>query len=482
MTVSSVQTAKRTLVSILLKLGRQYSVTVLVNRDSPDKDVQSAFRRVAVKAHPDKGGSTLHTQELLTARENWEKAKKAQQASPPPAQHGLSVSLPKKGFRIQSGAVLLTFSGIRDFGHWEQYLDFLKGKLKEWKVWRWCATLEESRQKKLHIHTMFQFFGQVDWESARFSFQGIAPNAGPNGPGKDLCGQGICRKKYQRSVDRGMFYCYANKKGTVQDSSGRPVWAGNYAPAWEEESQGTYAVDKEWAETLWKQYKLDYGPYEEYLYKSRGNIYAQKRTLDDFRAWETGRQEEAEIKEVVKRIKENHVLYRPFVTVPAATDWLQRFQEDKLRYPILIVLGPSRSGKTDWVKSLFANPLELKIGALPHFPDAMRGFRRNEHDALILDDVRDLQFLADNQDKLQGKYDTRVEFATTAGGTCAYRKYLFATPAAVTINFSTANLHFLDSHDWLSKPENRVLIHFDGTFLQEAGASTSSQAGPWTFE
>ena len=81
MTVSAVQTAKRTLVSILLRLGPQYRVTVLVNRDSPDKDIQSAFRRVAVKAHPDKGGSTVHTQELLTARENWQKAKKAQLAA-----------------------------------------------------------------------------------------------------------------------------------------------------------------------------------------------------------------------------------------------------------------------------------------------------------------------------------------------------------------------------------------------------------------
>ena len=53
----------------------------------------------------------------------------------------------------------------------------------------------------------------------------------------------------------------------------------------------------------------------------------------------------------------------------------------------------------------------------------MRQFRRKVHDALVLDDIRDLKFIEDNQDKLQGKYDARMEFGTTVGGTCAYSKW-----------------------------------------------------------
>ena len=52
----------------------------------------------------------------------------------------------------------------------------------------------------------------------------------------------------------------------------------------------------------------------------------------------------------------------------------------------------------------------------------MRTFTRGVHDGIVLDDVRDLQFVADNQDKLQGKYDAMVEFGSTPGGTCAYKK------------------------------------------------------------
>ena len=77
-------------------------------------------------------------------------------------------------------------------------------------------------------------------------------------------------------------------------------------------------------------------------------------------------------------------------------------------YPILVVLVSLRAGKTEWAKSLFCRPLELKIGALEFFPDTMRQFRLGYQDGLALDDVRGLQFLVTHQEKLQGKYDCFV--------------------------------------------------------------------------
>ena len=135
-------------------------------------------------------------------------------------------------------------------------------------------------------------------------------------------------------------------------------------------------------------------------------------------------------------------------------------QVEALRYPLLLVLGASHTGKTEWAKSLFRNPLELKVGTLEHFPETMRDFDRQRHDGLVLDDVRDLKFLSDHQDKLQGKYDSLVEFASTPGGTCAYTKYLYAVPTVVTFNHSTANLQFLLVHDWLKHEKNRILVDF----------------------
>ena len=73
-------------------------------------------------------------------------------------------------------------------------------------------------------------------------------------------------------------------------------------------------------------------------------------------------------------------------------------------------------------------------------------------------------FLADVQDKLQGKYDTLLEFASTPGRQCKYSKYLFKVPIVATANYSTKNLNFLETHDWLSKPGNRTVVHFSSSF------------------
>ena len=123
-------------------------------------------------------------------------------------------------------------------------------------------------------------------------------------------------------------------------------------------------------------------------------------------------------------------------------------------------MGASHTGKIERAKSLFRNPLELKVGTLEHFPETRRQFERQQHEGLVLDDVRDLQFLSDHQDKLQGKYDSLVEFASTPGGTCAYTKYLYAVPTVVTFNHNTTNLQFLLVHDWLKHEKNRVLVDF----------------------
>ena len=130
--------------------------------------------------------------------------------------------------------------------------------------------------------------------------------------------------------------------------------------------------------------------------------------------------------------------------------------------PVLLLLGASMSGKTEFAASLFKRPLELKVGPLLHFPDKLRSFDRKLHDGIVLDDVRDLQFLTENQDKLQGKYSAELVFGLTPGGQYKYEKYLFRTPVVATCNYSTLNLSFLDNHDWLSKSGNCVVVHYRG--------------------
>ena len=313
------------------------------------------------------------------------------------------------------------------------------------------------RQGQAHARLMLQFRQVQDKSSKSFVFERIFPNASSN----DYLNEGMGRRNPQQSIDRAFFYVFASKIGTVLDEANAPCVAGNYMPAWVGTvGIDTYRVQGRWPEALWKHYKLEDHMYEQYLYLARDGVQARKRNLDACKAWKEAAGEQEEIDRVVKRIRGNASLYQPFPVLPEVAAWQSLFASDMLRYPLLILIGASASGKTEFAKSLFKQPLELKVGNTQIFPAKMVEFRRGFHDALILDDVRDLDFLVQHQEKLQGKYDSRIEFATTQGGTCFFTKYLFQTPTVVTINFTTRNLTFLEENDWLSRSQNRVVVRW----------------------
>ncbi len=54
---SLVALAKRALVAALKSVARSYGVRVDLTGESPDAAVRSAYRRVVLRAHQDKGGS-----------------------------------------------------------------------------------------------------------------------------------------------------------------------------------------------------------------------------------------------------------------------------------------------------------------------------------------------------------------------------------------------------------------------------------------
>ena len=464
--------AKRALVSLLLALARQYNVSAMVKRDSSDQDVEKAFRRVVKKVHPDKGGEVAHAQRLQDAREKWLLAKKKAQSGRPrkydrqPTSSKSNASQPtgilpvlgkqaprSRAYMIRSPAVLLTYHGIAELD-WRGFLAWVQLQVPAWGVIHWCASMERCGSGQPHVHLMLQFASASDSRGVDgFIFNSARPNACAT----DVCGEGLSKKHFQRSVDRGMFYVWADKIGTIFAPDNKPFTDGNYTPCWTDCAK-TYQVLGKWPETLWKQRKITTEVYEKLLFLTRDGVLSRQRNLQACLDREEAIASRAAVEERVVRIPSNPQLYKPFPQVPEAQAWLKLFEHDALRYPILVVLGASRSGKTEWAKSLFQQPLELKIGTLEFFPETMRQFKRGHHDGLVLDDVRDLQFLVNHQEKLQGKYDCLVEFGSTAGGTCAYHRDLFGVPVVATINFSTKNLQFLEQHDWLANPGNRVLV------------------------
>ena len=76
MSLSRVGAAARAFVAVLLLLARRYELVLEVNRDSSPERLLKAYRKVLLKAHPDKGGSKVDAQKLQAAKESWEKARR----------------------------------------------------------------------------------------------------------------------------------------------------------------------------------------------------------------------------------------------------------------------------------------------------------------------------------------------------------------------------------------------------------------------
>ena len=57
---------KRAFVALLLELARVYGLTLNLNRDSQDEKVKAGFRKVILRAQPDKFGGSEATTKRLT--------------------------------------------------------------------------------------------------------------------------------------------------------------------------------------------------------------------------------------------------------------------------------------------------------------------------------------------------------------------------------------------------------------------------------
>ena len=458
------------MVTLLKSLAAIYCVVVILTRQSTDVEVSAAFKKVARKAHPDKGGAPEHQKALNAARDTWQDELRAGKGrggdrksnSVQATTTYLNATRARNdstSFRFRGVGVLLTYQKFLETGCWQTFLDHVAARLILWKAQFWCATMETNGDGTYHIHLMLQFHKAQERQAQTFAFAGVRPNARAN----DLLGEGFCKRKMQQSLDRGFFYVWANKEGTARGKDGGLLVAGNYEPAWTK-ARCTYAVAGSFLDKLFRAYKLSEDVYEEYVYLARDGVSYRKRNLDECREKARQLKTERDVAERVKRIRGNPAIYQPFKAVSEAKAWLQLFQKDALRYPLLLVHAPSYCGKTEWANSLFQQPLELKVGTLQHFPEAMRRFDRDKFDGLVLDDVRDLTFLSEHQEKLQGKYSGSVEFASTPGGQCAYWRDLFRVPVVVTVNNSTKNLHFLKpgAHDFLGKADNVQYLAFSG--------------------
>ena len=201
--------------------------------------------------------------------------------------------------------------------------------------------------------------------------------------------------------------------------------------------------------------------------------------LSDFDAVEKYRKRAAEekmrehIQKTAKRLKENPDIVPVYPPVGIVEHWKLEFSSDRPRYRIMVVVGASGLGKTDWVLSLFSNPFVMRVGDSDGWPSSFKYFEYFENDAIILDDVRSAKFLVKFQHILQAKGWGAESFGDTQGGQLRYEKYVYAKPFVVTMNPTSAYLEYFTSrdadkggNDFLGSSSNVLYVDFPPVEVQ----------------
>ena len=159
--VNAIDVAKRALVTLLRATTALYGVSLTVSRDACDASLRSAYRKISVKTHPDRGGNVEHQKQVNAAYEACQKAVKDRKGHggkrgskrgessadgvPTLIREGKGKA---SGYRFQSAAVLLTYQKFTTKVVWERFVEFVRGSLVKWSVKFWGATLSFLQTRK----------------------------------------------------------------------------------------------------------------------------------------------------------------------------------------------------------------------------------------------------------------------------------------------------------------------------------------------
>ena len=114
-----------------------------------------------------------------------------------------------------------------------------------------------------------------------------------------------------------------------------------------------------------------------------------------------------------------------------------------------MLVADSASGKSSFAESLFDSPYVLTVEDAEHLD--LRGFDRNVHDGIVLDNVNSWAQLLSWRAVLQAR-NAKSKGGQSATNLYAYAQYLFAVPVAVTVDLDAPDAYLATpGDDWASK-------------------------------
>ena len=348
----------------------------------------------------------------------------------------------KRAFRLKSKAFLLTFNSASFTDSkllWETFLSWVEQRQADSQATYWSAAMERSLHSqqpgRVHLHVYFSWHGPGSQgvnqtTTDAWVFDGVRPRADVNTENRGAF-------RWLRAVQRGHFYCSVHKEGAVYTATNYPPWGGLWAP------------DASWVVGLWKQHKLGHDAFRQLSVKLRDGHDRRKACVDAVQIAESSAAFAEERAWARERLREKALPFKPLPWQIEA--WMMRYEELEERYPMLVLYGPSQTGKSRLARSLFGVDRTLVVDVQNAQNPDLHAYRRGFHKAILLDEVMDPNFIVNNKKLLQAHVDGAI-LGQSATQMFTYEIFLWRTPIMLTTNkwdlskFDQADLNWISAN------------------------------------
>jgi len=364
----------------------------------------------------------------------------------------------KKAFRLKSKAFLLTFKS-RNFQDsqelWQELLAWIQSRVQAHHATQWSTAMERSlrssNEGRVHLHVYFSWMGpgaqgvhhlSTDEWVCKGSRPRVDVNSETRGPSYWL-----------KATQRGYFYCSVHKKGAIHTATNYPPWEGSWVP------------DTAWVVSLHRQQKLDHDAYLRLSARLGDGHDRRKASVEAVRATEAAYAFEEERAWARRQLLAKALPFKPLC--PEIEGWRMSYEELEERYRMLVLYGPSRTGKSRLARSLFGFDRTLVVDVQHAEHPDLHGFRRHHHVAVLLDEVADPIFIVNNKKLLQAHVDGAI-LGQSATQMFTYEVFLWRVPIILTTNkWDLSGLTDAEL-DWVRS--NCVAVHVDTPVYELSGA------------
>jgi len=321
-------------------------------------------------------------------------------------------------FRISNCAFLLTYNKKEEPHFNEEDLMQLKEELRRHDPSTLTGCLELNEHGIEHMHVMFSGKAVTDRLLKVFKYKGILPNCVPNR---------ARGKAAVASIMRGHYYA------GICPKIGRVCW---YSDLVDRNQFDMYQAN--WVMSLVRKGKVTPENGRDELWKWRNNDSYQLKKCDML--IEKQAQDRAVVRNKTIRAKADAKM-KPWRSIHIVDEWRKVFVEpEDHRYDFLIVIGPTKSGKSKYAESLFKNAFNHRA------VENWNGYSSGIHDAVIFHDVENIfQKVLINREMFQSNGIQTVGSSKT---NCFAREIdLYGIPIVIVTNRDNCGITF--ENEWI---------------------------------